>query len=180
MDDDIKQNGDDNDDVVIEDENTEIVEKLKKIRKELTECRKERDEYLAGWQRAKADFINARKDEEQRREEFIKFSSQELLREIINIADSLELANKHAKNTENEAIEKQLNEMLRRHGVTAITSIGEKYNPMMHEALQQEPVQQEEKDDIVLEEYQKGYMIHNRVLRPAKGKAGSYKKVTSN
>ena len=64
-------------------------DKLKKLRVELKECEKQKAEYLAGWQRTKADFINARKDEEKARAEFAKFAAERVLREMLAVADSL-------------------------------------------------------------------------------------------
>src|SRR3989344_9348112 len=78
---------------VIEEEG--LKDKLKKMREDLKACRKEKDDYLAGWQRAKADFINARKDEEKNRETFVKFAQATVLLEFLKIVDSLEMAMKH-------------------------------------------------------------------------------------
>ena len=57
----------------------EARDKIKKLKEELGECRKKAEEYLAGWQRAKADFINSRKDEEKEREAVVKFANKKLL-----------------------------------------------------------------------------------------------------
>ena len=73
---------DEKEDIEIEEEFIEeegLKDKLKKMREDLKVCRKEKEEYLAGWQRAKADFINARKEEEKSREAFLKFSQSEVL-----------------------------------------------------------------------------------------------------
>ena len=78
---------------VIEEEG--LKDKLKKMREDLNVCRKEKEEYLAGWQRAKADFINARKEEERNREIFVKFAQASILLEFLQIIDSLEMAMKH-------------------------------------------------------------------------------------
>src|SRR3989344_1173773 len=150
---------------VIEEEG--LVDKLKKLRENLKACEKEKGEYLAGWQRAKADFINARKDEEKARAEFVKFAAEKVLREMLAVADSLEIAgDKH--------IYAQLREILKRDGVEPIEARGAKFDPLYHEALEQVEVSEKEKDGAVLEELQKGYTIYNRVLRPSKVKVGHY------
>ncbi len=59
---------------------------------ELKKCQKERDEYLEGWKRAKADLINYKKDEAKRFEAVVKFSNESLIRELINVLDSFDLA----------------------------------------------------------------------------------------
>ena len=103
-------------------------EKIKKIREELKVCRKEKEEYLAGWQRAKADFINARKDEEKLRENFLKFAEENLLREFLTIADSPELAIKLRPSEGVEQIYSQLRGLLKKYGVSPIESLGKKFD----------------------------------------------------
>lgn len=70
---------------------------MKALQKELDEAKQQRDEYLAGWQRARADFLNHKKEEKERMQEFIKFSEEELLGEVLPILDNLELALAHIK-----------------------------------------------------------------------------------
>lgn len=164
------------DDEIIKDE--EIVteeafsDKLKKLREDLKTCEAQKGEYLAGWQRAKADFINARRDEEKARIEFIKYSAEKVLREMLAIADSLE----KISGADGFAIYKQLTDLLKKEDVTPIDAKDKKFDPMYHEALEQVEVSEKEKDGVIIEELQKGYMIYDRVLRPAKVKVGNYRK----
>ncbi|OGF65666.1 nucleotide exchange factor GrpE [Candidatus Giovannonibacteria bacterium RIFCSPHIGHO2_01_FULL_48_47] len=151
-------------------------EKIKKIREELKVCRKEKEEYLAGWQRAKADFINARKDEEKLRENFLKFAEENLLREFLAIADSLELAIKLRPSEGVEQIYSQLRGLLKKYGVSPIESLGKKFDPLEHEAIEKVEVSEAEREDVVLEELQRGWRLHEKVLRPAKVKVGVLKK----
>ena len=144
--------------------------KLKKLREELKICQKEKAEYLAGWQRARADFINARKDEEKAKAEFAKFAGESILREMLAVADSLELAGK-----EMGPIYAHLRAILKREGVEQLEANGRKFDPMYHEALERVGVSEKEKNGAILEELQKGYKIYDRVLRPAKVKVGYYK-----
>ena len=67
-------------------------EAIKKLKGELTACRKEREEYLSGWQRAKADFINARKDEEKARAAFVKFANEGFIEEMLPVLQNFERA----------------------------------------------------------------------------------------
>ena len=161
-------------DDIIEDEVVEeggLNDKIKKMREELKLCQKEKAEYLAGWQRAKADFINARRDEEKNRAEFTKFAAEKVLLEILAVADSLELSG----NADSKPIYNQLVDILKKEGVEPIEALGKKFNPLEHEALDKKEVLDEKEDNMVVEELQKGYMIHNRVLRPSKVKVGHYK-----
>ncbi|MDO8522764.1 MAG: nucleotide exchange factor GrpE, partial [bacterium] len=148
-----------NDDDIIEDteaeilvddeeivEETGLAEKLKKLRGELRACQSEKADYLAGWQRAKADFINARRDEEKTRSEFTKYATEKVLREMLVIADSLE----KISNADGTAIYKQLMDLLKKEGVVPIEAKGLIFNPMYHEALGEVETKQEKEDSMVL------------------------------
>ena len=165
-----------NEEEILEDE-VEVVDeealqdKLKKLRADLKTCQSEKADYLAGWQRAKADFINARRDEEKARGEFAKYAAEKVLREMLVVADSLGLSG----NAECKTVLEQLNNILKKEGVVQIEVNGLVFNPMYHEALGQTETDKKEEDGVALEELQKGYMLHGRVLRPAKVKVGTYK-----
>ncbi|KKT29593.1 nucleotide exchange factor GrpE [Candidatus Giovannonibacteria bacterium RIFCSPLOWO2_12_FULL_44_25] len=167
------------DEEIIENEVVEeegLGDKLKKLREELKLCHKEKSEYLAGWQRAKADFINARKDEEKARAEFAKFAAEKVLGEMLAVADSLLARHSFSEGGE-DPIYNQLLDIFKKEGVEPIEALGKGFDPLYHEALEQVEVPQKEKDGTVLEEMQKGYTIYNRVLRPAKVKIGIYKNI---
>ena len=85
--DEIKQNSQENNDVSAPTPKTEPSDEEK-----LAETKKQRDEYLAGWQRAKADFLNYKKDEARRFEELIRFANEDILEEFIGVLDRFDLA----------------------------------------------------------------------------------------
>ncbi|MFH1375190.1 MAG: nucleotide exchange factor GrpE, partial [Patescibacteria group bacterium] len=91
----ITKDNDNGEEIVIEDENTSLDLNLKKLREKLKKCMSEKEEYLAGWQRARADFINARKEEEERRIELIKFSEADIIKDTLPVLDSFENAFKN-------------------------------------------------------------------------------------
>lgn len=170
------------DEIKIEDEGEENFErKLKKVKEELKKCQEEKEEYLAGWQRAKADFINAKKDEEKNRAEFAKFTNQIIISDILLVLDSFDLALKDCETRDNVAqksnqlikgiylIKSQLDDILKKYGLAAIKAIGERFNPEFHEVIA-EIDSEEHEDGIVVEEFQKGYTLYGKVLRPAKVK----------
>src|SRR3989344_2874715 len=101
---------------------------LKKAKTELKECRAKAEEYLAGWQRSKADFINRRKEEERERSAMANYANERMAREVLNIVDGLEMAlsamggDKHAKGI--DAIYRQLTQILRGYGVVPLECIG--------------------------------------------------------
>jgi molecular chaperone GrpE len=171
------------DDSVVAEENA--MESVKKLREKLKKSEAERMEYLTGWQRAKADLINARKRDESDRMEFIKYSNEGLIDSIIPVLDSFELAmgNKEAweKADKNwrigvEYIYSQLKKALSDAGLKEVDPTGQKFDPSRDEAASYEPVDSEDKDHIIIQTIQKGYLLNDRPMRPPKVKVGEWKK----
>ncbi len=137
------------------------------LKEKLKTAQTERDEYLAGWQRAKADFINARREEDQSRHAFVKIAAQTILRDFLALADSFTQALQNLSAEEKSHIiplYEQMVKLLGDHGVKEIeTKNGDRFDPALHEALEGE-------GDVVEEVLQKGYILHERVLRPARVK----------
>lgn len=132
----------------------------------LAECQKQAEEYLNGWKRAKADFLNYKKDEAKRLEKAIKFGNELLLLEMIEIADDLEAGAKHQPTNEGIArISKKLHDLMVKYGVEKIKVEGEKFNPAEHEA-----VEGSESEGNKLEEIRAGYALYGKVIRPARVK----------
>ena len=83
---------DSQDDIVFEEEGVPAGLELKKLREKLRECQKQKEEYLTGWQRARAELVNARKEDEKHKDEFKKFAAASLIDDLLSIADSFEMA----------------------------------------------------------------------------------------
>ncbi|MFT5179509.1 MAG: molecular chaperone GrpE [Candidatus Paceibacteria bacterium] len=165
------------DDVVFEDEETSKIEKLKK---ELKNCKEEKQEYLDGWQRAQADSINLKKRLEQEKRDFAKYSTESFILEIIPVLDSFDMAFKDKvaweKAPENwrvgiEYIYTQLKSTLENNGVRILSPLGETFDPNLHNSI--ENVEGEE--GKVMEVIQKGYELNDKLIRPANVKVGSTK-----
>jgi len=161
------------------------LDKIKQLREKLNICEKERKEYLDGWQRAKADFINTRKEEEKTRGDFLKLAKGNFLSELFPILDSFEMAfaNKEAWEKVDsgwrkgvEYIHSQLETVFATNGFKKIDPLGEPFDPAFHISIASVPVLGEEDDGKVVEVVQKGYSLEGRVARPAKVKIGEYKK----
>ena len=138
---------------------------------ELTE--KERDEYLNGWRRSKADYTNYKNDEMKRLEEVIKYGNADLIKESVDVLMNLDRALAVMKGAKEEngiqLIRSQLEEMLKRRGLEKIpVEVGKPWNPMFHEVVGQEAG--DKSADTIIEEVQSGYMLHGKVLRPSKVK----------
>lgn len=169
--------------ILFEKEEENLEEKFKKLREKLKKCQKDKEEYLAGWQRAKADFINARREEEEKRKEIIKLAEENLIQELLSILDGFDNAfsdeswEKLDKNWQDglKYLYNQLMNILKKHNVTLIESVNKKFDPAEHESIEENDVDDPKKDGVVVSEARKGYKIHQKVLRPAQVRVGKYK-----
>ena len=137
----------------------------------LEKCEKEKKEYLEGWQRAKADFINYKKDEGKRLEDVARFITAGLIQEILHVLDSFDLAVGHelSKDTERGVllIRSQFEDVLKRRGLEQIkTEAGDRFNPERHESMGETVSKHPE--GTVAEVVQKGYIFRERVIRPVR------------
>ena len=141
------------------------------------ECEKLRDEYLAGWQRTKADFLNYKKEETVRVGELMDYFRAQQTLEILRVVDNWDRAMKHSPDEIKhspwfkgiEMIENQLKDFLKSEGVEEIKTAGEIFNPEFHEAIEEEENGSGESGEI-LEVLEKGYTLNNKLIRPAKVK----------
>ena len=128
--------------------------------------------------RSLAENQNLRKIHEKEREDLIKYSSSSFAREILNLADNLERAFVLFKDDPKfksdefkdtmlgiELIEKELINSFDKNGIKSFESVGKKFDPNFHQALNE--VESEQEDGMVINEIQKGYMLNDRLLRPA-------------
>lgn len=124
--------------------------------------------------RMAADFENYRKRIEREKQEYVKFAHERLLRDLLPVLDNLMRARQHARDAREspvllsglELVVGEFQKVLERYGVTGIESVGQPFDPNVHEALQTVEVEDAEPGRVV-EEVQRGYLLHGRVLRPA-------------
>ncbi len=138
---------------------------------DLENCEKEKKEYLEGWQRAKADFINHKKDEAKRMEDLARFIISGLIQDIFPVLDSFDLALGHELPKDAEKgillIRSQFEDVLKRRGLGQIkVDLGEDFNPEKHESIGD--MASDQPEGSVAEVVQKGYVFKDRVLRPAR------------
>ena len=150
----------------ISEELEEFGGQAQKLKKKLKECQKEREEYLTQAQRARADLINFRRRQEKAIEEIGKYGQENIIRELLLVLDSLRIGARGNKGI--KQIKEQLEAVLGKYGLKEIKALGEKFNPEFHEAVEQ--IKSKGKEEIVVEEIQKGYILNDRVLRPTKVK----------
>ena len=143
---------------------------------ELSKCQKERDDYLDGWKRAKADLINYKKDEAKRFEAIVKFSNEALIKELINVLDSFDLALVALEVEEDKKTQKglylirqQLEDILRQNGLERIiVSVGQSFDPALQEAVA--TIELDKPSGTIIEEVERGYLLNGRLIRPARVK----------
>lgn len=151
--------------------------KEEKKKNKIEILKKENEEYLDGWKRAKADLLNYKKDELKRVGTMIFREKETLFKKILLVLDNLERAEEEVekRNEKNEIIEgflkikKQLIDLLKEEGVEEMESLGKDFDPYYHDAIEICETESVESGKII-EEYEKGYLYNNEVIRPAKVK----------
>jgi len=169
------------DDSVVAEESQK--ETIKKLREKLKKTETEKLEYLTGWQRAKADFINLRKKDEEIKEDSIKFATEGIILELLPVLDSFDYAFKNKETWESlpkdwragmESIHNQLLGVLSFNGVSKLELIGTAFDPKQAEAVGVVKVPEKSNDHKVLEELQAGYILNGKVIRIARVRIGEY------
>lgn len=158
------------DSVVAEEYQGDVV---KKLREKVKTAEEKAREYLTGWQKERAEIANARRRDEEAKQEFMKFAKATLVEELIPVLDSFNIALSHGHEGL-EPLYNQLFSVLKAQGLEELDSRGGDFNPREHEALQMVPTQDKGEDHKVLEVLQKGYKLHGKVIRPAKVKVGEF------
>lgn len=146
-------------------------ERVKKLKEEIEKCRKDRDDYLSGWQRAKADLLNFKKTALGESEKIRETAAENLLKELLPVLDSLELAisqkNASPDFTAGLAnVKKQFLAVLEKFGAKPLETLNKKFDPNFCEAIAE--VESESEEGTVAEEAQKGYSLNGKVIRPAR------------
>ncbi len=157
---------------------------IKKLREKLKKCVEEKQEYLDGWQRSKADFVNARKKEEELRGGLVAFAKEGLILDLLTSVDNFDMA--FANKDVWEAVDKnwrvgiehihsQLLKTLEEHGLEQFDPQGEEFEPERHDSVETVVIENEADDHKVVEVMQKGYILSGKIIRPAKVKVGEFK-----
>ncbi len=169
----------DNDDVVIEADGSEELggkagggdagAKVAKLKAELESVKAEKQEYLDGWQRAKADYVNALKRFDEEKKGAIGFGKSMTVGAFLPAMDSLERAETAGAIPEAfQGIAKQLHDAAKTLGLEKVGKVGEKFDPTQHEALGQDPATSAEEDDTITAVLEPGWQTKEMVIRPAK------------
>jgi molecular chaperone GrpE len=152
-----------------------VLEDLDALRARLQAAEKERDQYLELAQRARADFENYQKRKERDLATERRFAQRPLAEDLLGALDNLERATAAAEKAGEKGplvqgvamVHSQLLDVLRRHGVTRMEALGQPFDPNLHQAVMQQPSKDHPPMTVVLV-LEPGYLIHDRVLRPAR------------
>lgn len=147
-------------------------EAVSRMRAELEAKAKEAEENHNKYLRSVADLDNYRKRSEKEKQDAISFANEDLISEILPIVDNFERALSHANGEENlESLRQgvkltidQMLSVLKKNGLQEIKSVGERFDPAVHHAITEEEVGE---PGTVVKEFQKGYTLKGRLLRPA-------------
>jgi molecular chaperone GrpE len=153
---------------------TEDLMDIEALRDELETTRQKADEYLDGWQRSRAEFTNYKKRIERDQEQTYQLAAGSVIRHFLSIADDLDRALKNRPKEGDgaawadgiELIYRKLLTTMENEGVTPIQAEGAMFDPNFHEAVMSEESNDHESGQII-EVLQQGYMLGEKVLRPA-------------
>jgi molecular chaperone GrpE len=181
----IKKDSDTDSDVVLDDDTETAEVMVKKLKEKIKKLESEKTEYMDGWQRERADFINYKKRVEGEKIEIVKYANENLVADLIPVLDSFEMAfaNKEAweKVDKNwrvgvEYIYSQLIKILGENGLKEMNPMGEKFDPKFHVAEEQVETDDEKKDGVIVTVKKKGYMLNDRVVIAPAVVVGEFKK----
>ncbi len=152
----------------------EVNEELVTLQKELEETRQKAEEYLDGWQRARAEFANYKKRVEREQEQIYQNAAGQILKRYLEILDDMERALKNrpqegygAEWAEGiELIYRKLMNILENEGIKTMEVEGQFFDPNLHEAITSEESENHKSGEII-EVLQRGYLLGDKVLRPA-------------
>ncbi len=153
-------------------ERSELEERTAGLRKELEEQARLAEERLNQLKYLQADFDNYRKNFEKEKENIIRLANEGLIKDLLVILDEFGIALFEMENERDKSgldmIYKKLSDILERNGLKQIEAVGKKFDPHLHEAVNKEI--SDKGEGLILEEYQKGYMLKSKVIRPSRVK----------
>jgi molecular chaperone GrpE len=144
---------------------------VEEVFKELEALKKQVEEFENNYRRALADYQNLQKRVQEEKGEWIRSGNKELLLRILPVLDTLMLAQQHVKDQGLQVSAQQFLDILKAEGVTKIETVGHEFNPHLMECITTKDGQ----ENKVIEEIRAGYMLYDKVLRPAQVVVGKGK-----
>ena len=167
-----------------EDGEEDLKKTLKKLRADLKACKAEKEEYLTGWQKERADFANYKKEEENRKAMFSEAVRERILTRFLTVLDSFNLAFANREAWEKvdpnwrkgvEYIYSQMNDIFKEYGVMPVGEVGESFDPNIHQSIDMVATNKREQDHKIAVVVQRGYKLGGRIIRPARVNVWEYK-----
>jgi molecular chaperone GrpE len=158
----------------IVEEESEGLESVGALEQELSEARARADEYLDGWQRSRAEFANYKKRVDREQAQAYQMAAGNIIRRYLDVLDDMERALKNRPQEGDgaswangiELIYRKLLNIVESEGVKPMEAQGQLFDPNLHEAISSEESDDHESGQII-EVLQQGYLIGDRILRPA-------------
>jgi molecular chaperone GrpE len=151
----------------------ELAERIERLERELTESRAASEEHLYNWQRSAADFANFKRRTDDERATMGQFTNALLIGKLLTVLDDFDRALENVPAEAHDAwiegvklTERKLRGLLESEGLTPIEAVGEPFDPNLHEAVAHEETV-DHPDNSVIGEVQRGYRLHDRVIRPS-------------
>jgi molecular chaperone GrpE len=151
----------------------ELAERVEQLERELADARAKSDEHLHHWQRAAADFANYKRRTDEERAAAGQLGTALLIGRLLSVLDDFDRALEAVPPEAHDAwiegvklVERKLRGVLEAEGVTPIVALGRPFDPNLHEAVAHEPTT-DHSDNEVIGEVQRGYRLHDRVIRPS-------------
>ena len=147
--------------------------KLSKLQQIYNEEKRKNEKLTDTLKRLQAEFENYKKRIDKEKTEFVKYAHADIIQSMLPVLDSFEIALKNTNDKEKfvegiKIIYAQFHSILEAEGLKPIKANGEKFDPYKHEVLMKE--ESDKPEDTILEEFQKGYMLNDKVLRHSKVK----------
>ncbi len=151
----------------------ELAERIEQLERELAEARARGEEHLYNWQRSAADFANFKRRTDEERATAGQFSTAVLISKLLGVLDDFDRALESVPADAHDSwiegvklVERKLRGVLESEGVTPIEAQGQPFDPNLHEAVAHEETA-DHPDNEVIGEVQRGYRLHDRVIRPS-------------
>jgi molecular chaperone GrpE len=152
---------------------TELLEKIEELTRELEATKATAEEHRYNWQRSAADFANYKRRTDEERATLAAFSNASLIAKMLAVLDDFDRALENVPPEAHDAwiegvklVERKLRNVLESEGVTPIQAVGQPFDPNLHEAVVHEETA-DHPDNHVIDEVQRGYRLHDRVIRPS-------------
>ncbi len=148
---------------------------VRALKAKLKKLEEEKMDVMTNWQRDKAEFVNARRRDEESKQEFLKFAKREVVEEMLPVLDSFDMAMMGDKweavsaewRKGVEGIQTQLLNSLAKHDVKPYGARGDAFDPNLHHSIATVPTEDKSNDHKIAEVLQRGYTMSGKVIRPA-------------